>query len=159
MFILLSNIFLFSMSINKVILVGFVGQGQQITKTQQGNKIANFSFATSDTWKDKQTGERKSKTEWHKVVVFNENIVNLIEKYVVKGSKLYIEGSLQTRKWTDKKTNEEKYTTEIILQGYSCRLEILDKKDDNAEEEKSTKKSNAKKQEMEDDENFDEVPF
>ena len=115
------------MSINKIILLGNVGGDPQIRTTQDGKKIATFSLATSDKWKDKQSGEQRNKTEWHKIVVYNENLANIIEKYVSKGSKLYIEGSLQTRKWTGN-DGAEKYTTEIILQGYGCKIEIVDNK-------------------------------
>ncbi len=115
------------MSINKAILLGNVGGDPQIRTTQDGKKIATFSLATSEKWKDKQSGERRDKTEWHKIVVYNENLANIIEKYVSKGSKLYIEGSIQTRKWTGN-DGAEKYTTEIILQGYGCKIEIVDNK-------------------------------
>lgn len=115
------------MSINKAILLGNVGGDPQIRTTQDGKKIATFSLATSDKWKDKQSGKQRDKTEWHKIVVYNENLANILEKYVSKGSKLYIEGSLQTRKWTGN-DGAEKYTTEIILQGYGCKIEIVDNK-------------------------------
>jgi len=112
-------------SVNKVILVGNLGQDPEIRSTQDGRQIANFSIATSDSWKDKNTGERREKTEWHRVVVFNEGLVRVIQNYVKKGSKVYIEGSLQTRKWTDK-SGIEKYTTEVVLQGFNCNLTMLD---------------------------------
>lgn len=114
-------------SINKVILVGNVGNDPEIRATQDGRKIANLSIATSDSWKDKNTGERREKTEWHRVSVFNEGLVNVIENYVNKGSKLYIEGALQTRKWQDRDGND-KYTTEVVLQGYNGNLTMLDNK-------------------------------
>jgi single-strand DNA-binding protein len=112
-------------SINKVILVGNVGTDPEIRRTQDGKEIANFSLATSESWRDKNTGERRDKTEWHRIVVFSEGLVNVIKNYIKKGSKLYIEGSLQTRKWTDN-NGVEKYTTEIVLQGYGCSLTMLD---------------------------------
>lgn len=114
-------------SVNKVILIGNVGQDPDIRSTQEGKKIANLSIATSESWKDKNTGERKDKTEWHRVSVFNENITKVIENYVKKGSKIYIEGALQTRKWTDK-DGIEKYTTEIVLQNYNGVLVLLEGK-------------------------------
>lgn len=114
-------------SINKVILVGNVGKDPEIRSTHDGKEIANFPLATSESWRDKQTGERKDKTEWHRIVIFNEGLVNIIKNYVHKGSKLYIEGSLHTRKWNDH-SGVEKYTTEIVLQGYNCTLTILDSK-------------------------------
>lgn len=112
-------------SINKVIIVGNVGKEPEIRSMQNGDKIANFSLATSETWKDKATGERREKTEWHRVVVFNDNLVGVIERYVNKGSKLYIEGQLQTRKWTDNQ-GIERYTTEVVLQRYRGELALLD---------------------------------
>ena len=103
------------MSINKVILVGNVGQDPEIRSTQDGREIANFSIATSESWKDKNTGERKDKTEWHRVAVFSQGLVTIIKNYVKKGTKLYIEGAIQSRKWTDNQ-GVEKTTTEIVLQ-------------------------------------------
>jgi single-strand DNA-binding protein len=112
-------------SVNKVILVGNVGKDPEIRRTQDGRSIANLSLATSETWRDKTTGERKEKTEWHRVVVFNDNLCKVVEQYVKKGSKLYIEGQLQTRKWTDQ-SGAEKYSTEVVLQGYNGTLTMLD---------------------------------
>ena len=114
-------------SINKVTLIGNVGNEPEIRQTQQGKEIANLSIATSESWRDKNTGERKEKTEWHRVVIFNEGLVKVIKNYVHKGSKLYIEGALQTRKWTGN-DGVEKYTTEVVLQGYSGNLTMLDSK-------------------------------
>ena len=114
-------------SVNKVILLGNLGKDPDIRSTQSGSKLASFSIATSKRWKDKQTQEYKDKTEWHRVVVFGEGLVDVIEKYVKKGSKIFIEGELQTRKWTDKEGND-KYTTEVILQGYNSTLTLLDNK-------------------------------
>jgi single-strand DNA-binding protein len=112
-------------SVNKVILVGNVGRDPEIRSTQDGTKVANLSLATSETWRDKNSGERKERTEWHRVVIFNERLVDVAEKYVRKGSKLYIEGALQTRKWTDN-TGAEKYTTEVVLQRFRGELTMLD---------------------------------
>ncbi|MDX2309587.1 MAG: single-stranded DNA-binding protein [Hyphomicrobium sp.] len=112
-------------SVNKVILVGNVGKDPEIRRTQDGRPIANISLATSETWRDKATGERKEKTEWHRVVVFNENLCKVVEQYVRKGSKLYVEGQLQTRKWTDQ-SGAEKYSTEVVLQGFNGSLTMLD---------------------------------
>ena len=114
-------------SVNKVILVGNLGRDPEIRSTQDGREIATLALATSESWKDKSTGERKEKTEWHRVVVFNDGLVNVIKNYIKKGSKLYIEGSLQTRKWTDK-DGQEKYSTEVVLQGYGGTLTMLDSK-------------------------------
>lgn len=112
-------------SVNKVVLIGNVGKDPEIRSTNDGRKIANLSIATSDTWKDKSTGERKEKTEWHRVVIFNEGLAGVVEKYVRKGSKLYVSGSLQTRKWTDQ-SGAEKYSTEVVLQGFNSELVLLD---------------------------------
>jgi len=112
-------------SVNKVILVGNIGRDPEIRSTQDGMRIANLSLATSETWRDRASGERKEKTEWHRVAVFNERLVDVIEKYVKKGAKLYIEGQLQTRKWTDKE-GQERYTTEVVLGRFNGQLTMLD---------------------------------
>ncbi len=112
-------------SINKVILIGNLGKDPEVRKSQDGKSIVNFSVATSDTWKDKNTGERREKTEWHRVVVFNEGLARIAEQYLRKGSKVYLEGQLQTRKWTDQ-SGQEKYTTEVVLQGFNSALTMLD---------------------------------
>jgi single-strand DNA-binding protein len=112
-------------SVNKVILVGNLGRDPEIRSMQSGEEIAQLSVATSETWKDKASGERKERTEWHRVVIFNENLVKVAKSYLKKGSKLYIEGSLQTRKWTDK-DGAEKYTTEVVLQRFRGELTMLD---------------------------------
>ncbi len=112
-------------SVNKVILVGNLGKDPEIRSTQGGQRIANFSLATSETWRDRTSGERKERTEWHRVVIFNERHVEVIEKYVKKGSKLYIEGALQTRKWTDN-SGQERYSTEVVLQNFRGELTMLD---------------------------------
>jgi single-strand DNA-binding protein len=116
-------------SINKVILVGNLGKDPEIRAMQDGREICNLTLATSDTWKDKATGERREKTEWHRVVIFNDNLVTVAKNYLKKGAKVYIEGSLQTRKWQDKETGQDKYSTEVVLQGYNGNLTMLDKKD------------------------------
>ena len=112
-------------SVNKVILVGNLGKDPEIRRTQDGRPIANLSIATSETWRDKATGERKEKTEWHRVVIFNEGLCKVAEQYLKKGAKVYIEGALQTRKWTDQ-TGVEKYSTEVVLQGFNSTLTMLD---------------------------------
>jgi len=112
-------------SVNKVILVGNLGKDPEIRRTQDGRPIANLSVATSETWRDKNTGERKEKTEWHRVVVFNEGLCKVIEQYLKKGAKVYLEGALQTRKWTDK-DGHDKYSTEVVLQGFNSTLTMLD---------------------------------
>ena len=116
-------------SINKVILVGNLGKDPEIRAMQDGREICNLTLATSDTWKDKATGERREKTEWHRIVIFNDNLVTVAKNYLRKGAKVYIEGALQTRKWQDKETGQDKYSTEVVLQGYNGNLTMLDKKD------------------------------
>ena len=111
--------------VNKVILVGNLGADPEIRRTQDGRPIANLRIATSESWRDKNTGERREKTEWHRVVVFNEGLCKVIEQYVKKGSKVYIEGALQTRKWTDQ-SGQERYSTEVVLQGFNSTLTMLD---------------------------------
>lgn len=114
-------------SLNRVMLIGNVGKEPEIRHTQDGKAIANLSIATSESWKSKQTGERQEKTEWHRVVCFNENLTRVIEAYVKKGSKVYVSGSLQTRKWTDQQ-GVEKYSTEVVLQAFNGELVLLDSK-------------------------------
>lgn len=122
------------MSVNKVILIGFCGNEPEIRPTGDGREIANFSLATSDSYKDKNSGEKKEKTEWHRVVVFSQGLVGIVKSYVKKGSKLYIEGSLQTRKWTDN-AGIERYTTEIVLQNFNSTLQVLSSKGGNETKE------------------------
>ena len=116
-------------SVNKVILVGNLGADPEIRRTQDGRPIANFSVATSESWRDKATGERRERTEWHRVVVFNEGLCKVIESYLRKGSKVYLEGALQTRKWQDQ-SGVDKYTTEVVLQGFNSTLTMLDSRAD-----------------------------
>ncbi|RDV01112.1 single-stranded DNA-binding protein [Undibacter mobilis] len=112
-------------SVNKVILIGNLGADPEIRRTQDGRPIANLRIATSETWRDKNTGERKEKTEWHRVVVFNEGLCKVIEQYLKKGAKVYLEGALQTRKWQDK-DGQDRYSTEVVLQGFNSVLTMLD---------------------------------
>jgi single-strand DNA-binding protein len=112
-------------SVNKVILVGNLGADPEIRRTQDGRPIANLRVATSESWRDKNTGERREKTEWHRVVIFSEGLAKIAEQYLKKGSKVYLEGALQTRKWQDK-DGQDKYTTEVVLQGFNSALTMLD---------------------------------
>ena len=112
-------------SVNKVILVGNLGKDPEIRSFQNGGRVASFSLATSENWKDKATGEKKERTEWHRVSVLNDKLVEVVERYVKKGSKLYIEGQLETRKWTDK-DGQEKYTTEVVLRPFRGEITMLD---------------------------------
>lgn len=152
------------MSVNKVILVGNVGQDPEIRTTQDGREIANFSIATSESWKDKSSGEKKEKTEWHRVVVFSQGLVGIVKNYVKKGTKLYVEGQLQTRKWSDS-SGAEKYTTEIVLQNFNSTLQILDGKgggggSSSGDYERSSSSSAKKgKSNVTVEESDDEIPF
>ena len=120
-------------SVNKVLLIGNLGGDPEIRRTQDGKPVVNLSIATSETWRDKNTGERKEKTEWHRVVIWNEGLCKIAEQYLAKGSKVYIEGALQTRKWQDK-DGQDKYSTEVVLNGYGGSLTMLDKPGDRSEE-------------------------
>jgi single-strand DNA-binding protein len=112
-------------SVNKVILVGNLGKDPEIRRTQDGRPIANLRIATSESWRDKATGERREKTEWHSVVIFNENLCKIAEQYLKKGAKVFIEGALQTRKWQDQ-SGQDRYSTEVVLQGFNGNLTMLD---------------------------------
>ena len=112
-------------SLNKVLLIGRLGNDPEIKQMVNGKSVARLSIATSNTWKDKNTGEKKEKTEWHRVVIFNEGLVNVVQQYLKKGAQIYIEGQLTTRKWKDEQSGQDKYSTEIILQGYNSTLKML----------------------------------
>src|ERR1700719_2969671 len=114
-------------SVNKVILIGNLGADPEIRRTQDGRPIANLRVATSESWRDKATGERKEKTEWHRVVIFNEGLCKIAEQYLKKGAKVYLEGALQTRKWQDQQSGQDRYTTEVVLQGFNSQLTMLDR--------------------------------
>lgn len=145
-------------SVNKVTLIGNLGRDPEIRFAQSGDKIANISIATSETWNDKSSGEKREKTEWHRVVIFNKFLADIAEKYLTKGSKVYVEGALQTRKWTDK-AGVEKYSTEVVLGNFKGELTMLDGKsggeqqDNRPPEEPSEAPSNAS------DDLDDEIPF
>jgi single-strand DNA-binding protein len=113
-------------SVNKVILIGNLGADPEVRRTQDGRPIANLRLATSETWRDRNTGERKERTEWHRVVIFNENLCKVAEQYLKKGSKIYVEGQLQTRKWQDQ-SGQDRYSTEVVLQGFNSQLTMLDR--------------------------------
>ena len=118
-------------SVNKVILIGNLGADPEIRRTNDGRPIANLRVATSESWRDKATGERKEKTEWHRVVIFNEQLCKIAEQYLRKGAKVYLEGQLQTRKWQDQQ-GQDRYSTEVVLQGFNAQLTMLDSRGDNA---------------------------
>ena len=155
-------------SVNKVILLGNLGRDPEIRSLQSGNKMATFSLATSKRWKDKTTQEQKDKTSWHNVVIFGDGLVSIVEQYVKKGSKVYLEGELITRKWQDSSGND-RYSTEVVLQGYNCNLTLLDSKGSNNYQQESNE--NQSNQEIpsndstipsdtkESDEKEDDIPF
>ena len=128
-----------SSSVNRVILVGRLGKDPVIRSLGSGDRIASFSLATDETWRDKSTGERKQKTEWHNVVIFNDNIVKVVEQYVTKGSQVYVEGSLQTRKWTDK-DGVDRYTTEVVIQRFNGQLTMLSSKREGGERDSDSER-------------------
>lgn len=144
-------------SLNKVMLIGRLGQDPEVRSTQDGRSLCTFSIATSESWNDKSTGEKKEKTEWHRVVVFNEGLVNIIQQYVKKGSNVFIEGQLQTRKWEDK-DGIEKYTTEVVLQGFNSTFKMLDSKNSGSSENFSQDGS-VEKVESFDSDIDDDIPF
>ena len=118
-------------SVNKVLLIGRLGADPEIKQMVNGKSVARLSLATSQSWKDKSSGERKEKTEWHRVVIFNEGLVSIVQQYLKKGANIYVEGALTTRKWKDESSGQDKYSTEVVLQGYSSSLTMLDGKSKN----------------------------
>ena len=149
-------------SLNKVLLIGRLGADPEIKQMVNGKNVARLSLATSQTWKDKNSGERKEKTEWHRVVIFNEGLVNVVQQYLKKGANVYVEGQLTTRKWKDESSGQDKYSTEIVLQGYNSSLTMLDgkAKSDNSNlvnESKSSLPNDTNTQENSDLD--DEIPF
>ena len=112
-------------SLNKVLLIGRLGADPEIKQMVNGKSVARLSLATSQSWKDKSTGEKKEKTEWHRIVVFNEGLVNVVQQYLKKGAQIYVEGQLSTRKWKDEQSGQDKYSTEILIQGYNSSLTML----------------------------------
>jgi len=146
-------------SLNKVLLIGRLGADPEIKQMVNGKSVARLSLATSQTWKDKSTGERKEKTEWHRVVVFNEGLVNVVKQYLKKGAQVYIEGQLSTRKWKDEKSGQDKYSTEVIIQGYNSSLTMLGSgmKNDNSSQAISNNSDEASQTQQNDLD--DEIPF
>ena len=149
-------------SLNKVLLIGRLGADPEIKQMVNGKSVARLSLATSNTWKDKNTGERKEKTEWHRVVIFNEGLVNVVQQYVKKGAQVYIEGQLTTRKWKDEKSGIDRFSTEVVLQGFNSSFKILSSKNNQIE---NLKDNNTDKSSLPDDEKIssndldDEIPF
>ena len=149
-------------SLNKVLLIGRLGADPEIKQMVNGKSVARLSLATSQSWKDKNSGEKKEKTEWHRIVVFNEGLVNVVQQYLKKGANVYVEGQLSTRKWKDESSGQDKYSTEIVLQGYNSSLTMLDtrNKSDNSnlvtENKNSLPKDNLNQDSVDLD---DEIPF
>ena len=149
-------------SLNKVLLIGRLCADPEIKQMVNGKSVARLSLATSNTWKDKNTGEKKEKTEWHRVVIFNEGLVNVVQQYVKKGAQVYIEGQLTTRKWKDEKTGTDRYSTEIILQGFNSSFKILSSKNNQID---NIKDNQTEKSALPSDDNTpssdldDEIPF
>ena len=149
-------------SLNKVQLIGRLGADPEIKQMVNGKNVARLSVATSQSWKDKSTGERKQKTEWHRVVIFNEGLINVIQQYLKKGANVYLEGQLATRKWRDEKSGQDKYSTEIVLQGYNSSLTMLDgkNKSNNSNETSQTKSALPNDEISQDNSDLDdEIPF
>ncbi|GBL33580.1 MAG: single-stranded DNA-binding protein [Candidatus Fonsibacter sp.] len=147
-------------SLNKVLLIGRLGNDPEIKQMQNGKSVARLSVATSESWKDKNTGERKEKTEWHRVVIFNEGLVNVVQKYLKKGAQVYIEGQLNTNKYTDS-NGQEKYSTQVVLQGYNSSLTMLDGKNSLSGDSKKIDNSQLPSDDMPDisQDPDDKVPF
>ena len=149
-------------SLNKVLLIGRLGADPEIKQTVNGKSVARMSIATSNTWKDKSTGEKKEKTEWHRVVIFNEGLVNVVQQYLKKGAQVYIEGQLTTRKWKDEKSGVDRYSTEVVLQGFNSSFKILSSKNSQIE---NIQNNNNEKSSLPNEENIpsndldDEIPF
>ena len=148
-------------SLNKVLLIGRLGADPEIKQMVNGKSVARLSLATSQSWKDKNTGEKKEKTEWHRIVVFNEGLVNVVQQYLKKGAQVYIEGQLSTTKWKDEQTGQDKYSTEIILQGYNSTLTMLGSSGSNNLTSTTSNKSNDFDQtnQKSSDDLDDEIPF
>ena len=147
-------------SLNKVLLIGRLGNDPEIKQMQNGKSVARLSVATSESWKDKNTGEKKEKTEWHRVVIFNEGLVSVVQKYLKKGAQVYIEGQLNTNKYTDS-NGQEKYSTQIVLQGYSSSLTMLDGKKSSSGDSKKLEGTQLPSDDMPDisQDPDDKVPF
>ena len=149
-------------SLNKVFLIGRLGADPEIKQMVNGKNVARLSIATSNTWKDKNTGEKKEKTEWHRIVIFNEGLVNVVQQYVKKGTQVYIEGQLTTRKWKDEKSGLDRYSTEVVLQGFNSSFKILSSKNSqigSSQENISEKSSLPNDESTSSNDLDDEIPF
>ena len=146
-------------SLNKVLLIGRLGADPEIKQMVNGKNVARLSLATSNTWKDKNTGEKKEKTEWHRIVVFNEGLVNVVQQYLKKGAQVYVEGQLTTRKWKDEKSDQDKYSTEIVIQGYNSSLTMLGGGSQNSIPSQGSKKNFDDGSQIPQNELDDDIPF
>ena len=147
-------------SLNKVQLIGRLGADPDIKQMVNGKSVARLSLATSQTWKDRNSGEKKEKTEWHRIVVFNEGLINVVQQYLKKGAQIYIEGQLSTRKWKDEQTGQDKYSTEIVLQGYNSTLTMLGGSNSNATSDNSNKNNDFDQTNQQSNNDLDdEIPF
>ena len=150
-------------SLNKVQLIGRLGADPDIKQMVNGKSVARLSVATSQSWKDKSSGERKEKTEWHRIVIFNEGLVNVVQQYLKKGANIYVEGQLSTRKWKDESSGQDKYSTEVVLQGYNSSLTMLDSRNSKNDDQNlvSENKSTLPKDNLNQDNSDldDEIPF
>ena len=146
-------------SLNKVLLIGRLGAAPEIKQMVNGKSVARLSLATSQSWKDKNTGEKKEKTEWHRIVVFNEGLVNVVQQYLKKGAQVYVEGQLSTRKWKDEQSGQDKYSTEILIQGYNSSLTMLGGGNQNTSTSQVNKNNNDEGSQIEQSELDDDIPF
>ena len=146
-------------SLNKVLLIGRLGADPEIKQMVNGKSVARLSLATSQSWKDKNTGEKKEKTEWHRIVVFNEGLVNVVQQYLKKGAQVYVEGQLSTRKWKDEQSGQDKYSTEILIQGYNSSLTMLGGVNQNTSTSQVNKNNNDEGSQIEQSELDDDIPF
>ena len=149
-------------SLNKVLLIGRLGADPEVKQMVSGKNVARLSIATSNTWKDKNTGEKKEKTEWHRVVIFNEGLINVVQQYVKKGAQVYIEGQLTTRKWKDEKSGLDRYSTEVVLQGFNSSFKILSNKNsqiENLQGDNTDKSSLPNDEKIPSNDLDDEIPF
>ena len=146
-------------SLNKVLLIGRLGADPEIKQMVNGKSVARLSLATSQSWKDKNTGEKKEKTEWHRIVVFNEGLVNVVQQYLKKGAQIYVEGQLSTRKWKDEQSGQDKYSTEIIIQGYNSSLTMLGGGSGNISSNTSQQTNKEETSQIPQNDLDDEIPF
>ena len=146
-------------SLNKVLLIGRLGADPEIKQMVNGKSVARLSLATSQSWKDKNSGEKKEKTEWHRIVVFNEGLVNVVQQYLKKGAQIYVEGQISTRKWKDEASGQDKYSTEVIIQGYNSSLTMLGGNSMNENQSSQNLKSPDEGSQVPDNDLDDEIPF